>query len=67
MAFKIRGPVRKNTFPKYPVHLLLEGKLPGRPPGLGQIPTFLLKQGSKTKYVFVNGFSEETTGNGIVD
>lgn len=67
VAFRVRGPVKKNTFPKYPVHLLSEGKLPGRPPGLGQIPTFLLKQGSKTKYVFVNGFGEETTGNGIVD
>ncbi len=67
VAFKIRGPIRKNTFPRYLVHLLSDGKLPGRPPGLGQIPTFLLKQGSKTKYVFVNGFSEEATGNGVVD
>ncbi len=67
VAFKIRRPMKKNTFPTYPVHLLSEGQLPGRPPGLGQIATFLLKQGSQTKYVFVNGFSDEQLGNGIAD
>jgi len=67
VAFKVRGPIRKNTFPKYPVHLLYEGKLPGRPPGLGQIATFLLKQGSQTKHIFINGFNDELLGNGIVD
>ncbi len=67
VAFTVRGAVKKNTFPKYPVHLLSEGKLPGRPPGLGQIATFLLKQGSQTKHVFVNGFDDELLGNGIID
>lgn len=67
VAFKVRGSLRKNVFPKYPVHLLSEGKLPARPPGLGQIATFLLKQGGQTKHIFVNGFSNEQKGNGIID
>ncbi|MEZ0543016.1 M14 family zinc carboxypeptidase [Fibrella arboris] len=67
VAFNVRGAIRKNTFPKYPVHVLKEGKLPARPPGLNQIATFLLKQGNQTKYVFVNGFSDESKGNGVID
>ncbi|MBO0950217.1 M14 family zinc carboxypeptidase [Fibrella forsythiae] len=66
VAFKVSKPLKKNSVPTYPVHVLSEGKLPGRP-GLGQIPTFLLKKGSQTKYIFVNGFSDEQLGNGVVD
>jgi hypothetical protein len=65
VAFRVRSG-KRGTFPKLPVHLLLEGKLPGRPPGLGQAATFLLKEGTKTKYIFVNGFADDS-GNGLMD
>ncbi|QJD77996.1 M14 family zinc carboxypeptidase [Spirosoma rhododendri] len=39
-----------------PVHLLRDGKIPARPLQLGQIPTFLLKDGDRIRYWFVNGF-----------
>ncbi|HEX9957534.1 MAG TPA: M14 family zinc carboxypeptidase, partial [Fibrella sp.] len=67
VAFKVRGLIKKNSFPKYPVHVLSEGKLPGRPPGLGQIATFLLKEGSQIKHIYINGFSDEQSGNGVAD
>ncbi len=38
-----------------PVHVLVEGDLPAQPLGLGQIPTFLLKQGETVQYLVVNG------------
>lgn len=38
-----------------PVHVLVEGDLPAQPLELGQIPTFVLKQGEKVQYVVVNG------------
>lgn len=65
VAFRVRS-AKKNTFPKAPVHVLWEGKLPGRPPGLGQPATFLLKQGQRTQHVIVNGFLDDS-GNGLVD
>ena len=67
VAFSLRGTRKKDMPVNYPVHLLTDGKLPGRPPALGQIPTFLLKQGNKIRYVFVNGFNDGPTGNGISD
>ncbi len=67
VAFSLAVPAKKNTFPAAPVHLLSDGKLPARPPGLGQIATFLLKQGSQIKHVFVNGFREGELGNGVVE
>lgn len=54
-VFKVRE-VKKENYPTQPVHLLYDGKLPARPLGLGQIPTFLLKKGSQIQYNFVNGF-----------
>ena len=66
VAVKVRGAIKKNTFPKQALHILSEGKLPGRPPGLGQIATFLLKQGNQIRHIFVNGFRDEK-GNGVVD
>ncbi|MEZ0608583.1 M14 family zinc carboxypeptidase [Fibrella sp. WM1] len=65
VAFRVRS-AKKNTFPKAPVHVLWEGKLPGRPPGLGQPATFLLKQGQRTQHIVVNGFLDDN-GNGLVD
>ncbi|WP_041257488.1 M14 family zinc carboxypeptidase [Fibrella aestuarina] len=65
VAFRVRS-AKKNTFPKAPVHVLWEGKLPGRPPGLGQPATFLLKQGQRTQHIVVNGFLDDS-GNGLVD
>ncbi|MCY7359072.1 MAG: peptidase M14 [Rudanella sp.] len=38
-----------------PVHVLVEGDLPAQPLELGQVPTFLLKEGDQVKYVVVNG------------
>ncbi|MEZ0486984.1 M14 family zinc carboxypeptidase [Fibrella aquatica] len=66
-AFNVRNPVKRDTFPTYPVHVLSGGKLPGRPPAVGQIATFLLKKGSRIKQAFVNGFPDDRHGNGIVD
>lgn len=42
--------------PQEPVHILAEGELPAAPLALGQVPTFLLKQGDQIRYVFVNGY-----------
>ncbi|NID11748.1 peptidase M14 [Fibrella aestuarina] len=67
VAFRLRGKLKKDTVPKFPVHVVSEGKLPGRSPLIGQLPTFLLKQGSKIKYVFINGFSDELAGNGVAE
>lgn len=48
-----------------PVHLLRDGKIPARPLQLGQIPTFLLKDGDRIRYWFVNGFwYADTAGAG---
>lgn len=71
-VFKVNR-VRKDLFPIQPIHLLLEGYLPGRPLEIGQTPTFLLKAGRKIRYCFVNGFWEESPksmskrGNGITE
>lgn len=39
-----------------PIHLLRTGKVPARPLAVGQVPTFLLKDGDRIRYWFVNGF-----------
>ena len=41
--------------PPEPVHMLVAGELPAQPLELGQVSTFLLKQGEQLKYVVVNG------------
>ena len=61
-VFRVRR-VRKESYPMESVHLLYDGKLPARPLLVGQIPTFLLKQGNQIKYNFVNGFWQ----NGLDD
>ena len=67
VAFTLAAPAKKDTFPAAPVHLLSESKRPARPPGLGQIATFLLRKGNEVKHVFVNGFADGQPGNGIID
>ncbi len=72
VAFSVRQ-AKRDALPTQPVHLLREGKLNPRPPTLGQIPTFLLKQGNQIRYVFVNGFGQEvgkpelSLKNGVVE
>ncbi|HLK98242.1 MAG TPA: hypothetical protein VK364_10785, partial [Hymenobacter sp.] len=71
-VFRVRR-VKRESYPAQLVHLLYEGKLPGRTGLLGQIPTFLLKRGDQIEYNFVNGFwlhdplSAENYGNGITE
>ncbi|MBO0937752.1 peptidase M14 [Fibrella sp. HMF5335] len=65
VAVKVRT-AKRGSFPPQPLHVLWEGKLPGRPPGLGQVATFLLKEGNSIKKVVLNGFLDES-GNGIID
>lgn len=74
VLFRVKKVDRENEYDKLgsePIHILNEGELPAQPLELGQIPTFLLKQGDQIKYVFVNGywFSPGTEGKrfGIVD
>ncbi len=43
-----------------PVHILVDGGLPAKPLKLGQIPTFLLKEGEQLRYVIVNGLVVKT-------
>ena len=57
-VFRVRR-ARKESYPMQAVHLLYGGKLPARPLLVGQIPTFLLKQGNRIKYNFVNGFWQD--------
>ena len=71
-VFRVRR-AQRESYPAQLVHLLYEGKLPGRTGLLGQIPTFLLKRGDQIEYNFVNGFwlhdplSAENYGNGITE
>ncbi len=65
VVVKVRT-AKRGSFPPQPMHVLWEGKLPGRPPGLGQVATFLLKEGNSIKKVVLNGFLDES-GNGIID
>ncbi|WP_310587285.1 M14 family zinc carboxypeptidase [Fibrella aquatilis] len=65
VAVKVQT-AKRGSFPQQPLHVLWEGKLPGRPPGLGQVATFLLKEGNSIKKVVLNGFLDES-GNGIID
>ena len=68
VAFRVRqgrcGPV-----PNVPVHLLRDGVLPASPIRLGQVPTFLLRQGSEIRQTWVNGFlvNQGQKPTGIVD
>ncbi|GAB4015632.1 M14 family zinc carboxypeptidase [Spirosoma koreense] len=69
LAFPVRK-VPKDTFPLQPVHVLHEGELPAQPLQLEQIPTFLLMDGNRIQYRFVNGFWKDApTGlqNGVID
>lgn len=71
-VFRVRQ-AKRDGVPAYPVHLLVEGKLPARPLQIGQIPTFLLKKGNRVQYNFVNGFQEDNAlstksiGNGVTE
>jgi Zinc carboxypeptidase len=69
VAFRLRqgkrGPVLNA-----PVHLLHEGILPANPLRLGQVPTFLLKQGNEIRQTWVNGFlvdDKQQQPTGLVD
>ena len=68
-VFNIRK-VSKDKLPAQPVHLLHEGELPAQPLQLEQIPTFLLMDGKRIRYQFINGFWEAGPAgfqNGIID
>lgn len=74
VAFKVKQRPKGKRI-EQPAHLLWEGSLPAKPLRIGQIPTFLLKNKSSIRYVFVNGFEQQgdsltpfsVRGNGIVD
>ncbi|MDB5243939.1 MAG: peptidase, partial [Spirosoma sp.] len=71
-VFKVRR-AKKENYPTQLMHLLYDGKLPGRPGLLGEIPTFLLKRSEQIEYNFVNGFWHDDNseaqiyGNGITE
>lgn len=69
VVFRVRQ-VAADYFPKQAVHLLRKGELPGQPLQIEQVPTFLLMEGNRVKYQFVNGFrqmSAERRMNGITE
>jgi len=51
--------VTKPTLLLSPAHLLQPTGPSPRPLHMGQVPTFLLRQGNKLRYVFINGFAAE--------
>ena len=69
VVFRVRQ-VPADYFPRQAVHFLREGELPGNPLQLEQVPTFLLMDGNRVKYQFVNGFrdmNEKQKMNGITE
>lgn len=59
VLFRLKKLDRKRAYAQFgpePVHLLSKKDLPAQPLQLGQVPTFVLKQGGVVKYVFVNGW-----------
>ncbi|OIN60022.1 M14 family zinc carboxypeptidase [Arsenicibacter rosenii] len=59
VVFRVKD-IPANYKPVLPVHIVHEGKPPETPLCLGQIPTFLLADDTRIRYVFVNGFAINT-------
>lgn len=68
VAFRVRQG-KRGPVPNAPVHLLRDGVLPANPLRLGQVPTFLLRQGSEVQQMWINGFllNQASQLTGIID
>lgn len=63
VVFKMRKASRAKAYAQLgsePVHVLMDGEFPAKPLKLGQVPTFLLKQGEQLQYIVVNGLVIKT-------
>ncbi|GAB3572957.1 hypothetical protein GCM10027578_33360 [Spirosoma luteolum] len=55
----VRTTSARAVAPDLPVHVMRTAQAPAKPLVLGQVPTFLLKEGDQIRYWFVNGFWTE--------